>query len=229
MKTVTVMPFVVPDFAERCLDRCKMPNLLVVDNSVDNLGIMRSHNLGIDAMRDLDADWLIIMSAAIRFGDAGGLDFIDALEGLNGTAVVNAEGLFGWHLMAFARETVEAAGRWDENFTPYGLDDCDYAIRIHKSRPGVPWRGVKVDVMDTIMGHSIKLGGVQVDNRRIMDYFEGKWGSPPGPPFETFHNSPWNNVDLPIGYWPDFADGRWDQPAPRTNHGWMRDWDWGAM
>ncbi len=216
MRFVAVLPYVLEEFKDRCLDRCMLDNVLLVDNRRTNLGIMRSHNLGIDAMRELDADWLIVMSAAIRFGGRGGRDFTEALERMAGVAVVNAEGLFGWHLMAFSRATIEAAGRWDENFSPYGWDDCDYAIRVHKAQPGVPWEGVKVDVIDTIMAHSIKLAGVKVDNGHHMEYFETKWGLLPGPPFPEFHDNPWGNPALDVRYWPPHGDGRWDEAAPKT-------------
>lgn len=216
MKYVAVMPFIVESFKDDCLAACKLDNLLLVDNTIDNRGVMRSHNLGVDFMRDQDADWLIVLSAAIRFGPAGGLDLVRMLDTSHARAhVVNAVGVYGWHLMAFARETVELAGRWDENFYPYGWDDNDYAIRIHKAQPEAAWWGATLEVTDTIMGHSIQLAGVTVDNEHHLDYFTKKWGDVPGPPFEAYHDTPWGDPGHAVGYWPATElGGQWDQPAP---------------
>jgi hypothetical protein len=216
VKYVAVMPYVLEDFKAKCLAGCKLDPLLLVDNTTNNLGIMRSHNLGVDLMREHDADWLVILSAAVRFGAEGGLDFISALDRREGHAVVNAEGLYGWHLMAFARDTIEAAGKWDENFFPYGFDDNDLAIRIHKAQPAAIWSGVRVDVSDTIMGHSLKLGGVRAPAPPLLLYFRQKWGDIPGPPFDAYHDTPWNDPTLPVGYWPEHNGGEWDRPAPPT-------------
>lgn len=219
MNYVVVMPWRVREYRDACLARCKLDNVLEIDNSAHNRGVMRSHNIGVDEMRAQDADWLIVLSAAIRFGDAGGLDFVRALEHCADHAVVNAEGVYGWHFLAFARDTVELAGRWDENFYPYGWDDADYAIRIHKSRPGAVWSGIKaLDLSDTVMGHSLADGTVTVDNEHHLDYFEKKWGHRTGPPFEMFYDTPWDDPTIDVRWWPEndpFTRGaRWDQPAP---------------
>lgn len=222
MKYVAVMPYIVEDFKEKCLAGCKFDPLLLVDNTSNNLGIMRSHNLGVDLMREQDADWLVILSAAVRFGVEGGLDFISALDRREGHAVVNAEGLYGWHLMAFSRDCVEAAGRWDENFSPYGYDDNDLAIRIHKAMPDGTWSGVRCDVSDTIMGHSLKLGGVHAPATPRLSYFIKKWGIAPGPPFEAFHDRPWNDPANDIGYWPEHNGAEWNRCAPPTSQASIR-------
>lgn len=217
MKVAAVMPFIVPEYKDACLEHCKLDNLLLVDNTVTNLGVMRSHNLGIDHMRDLDADWLVILSAAIRFApDEGGRDFIRCLESTHADAhVVNAVGVYGWHLMAFSRETIETVGRWDENFYPYGFDDNDLAIRIHKALPNAAWAGVTVAVTDTIMAHSLKLGGVVAPAGPLLDYFRDKWGHrPQGQPFEAFNDHPFGDPANDVGYWPSTRGAEWDQPAP---------------
>lgn len=220
MRYVVVCPFVYQPYFDAMRVRCRLENVLCVDNTVENLGVMRSHNLGVDLMRAADADWLVLLSAAIRFGERGGLDFASALEHCAGHAVVTAEGVYGWHLIAFARETVELAGRWDENFYPYGWDDNDYAIRVHKTRPGAVWSGIKaLDLADTTMGHSVKLAGVEVDNEHHLAYFARKWGGrPEGQRFEWFHDYPFGEIPLPLGYWPEderFTRGaRWDAQAP---------------
>ena len=82
MKYVTVLPFAYRPYLEECkatMHSDFAQNVYFIDdtNPDNRIGIMRAHNMGIDRMRELGADWLIILSAAIRFGEAGGLDFID--------------------------------------------------------------------------------------------------------------------------------------------------------
>lgn len=219
MKYVAVLPFIVQDFRDECVDGMApafRDNLVEVDNTQHNLGVMRSHNIGIDAMRERDADRLIIVSAAVRWApDEGGMDFVRALDATHSEAhVVNAVGVYGWHLIAFSRETIEAVGRWDENFTPYGFDDNDLSIRIHKALPDAKWWGVTVAVTDTIMGHSIKIGGLHAPAPPLLDYFRVKWGDKPGPPFEAYYDHPWNDPANDIGYWPPINGATWDSPAP---------------
>lgn len=221
MKTVAVLPFIVPHFKDVCLSNCKIDNVLVVDNTERNRGVMRSHNLGIDFMRREDADWLLVLSAAVRFApDTGGRDFTEALATTHAEAhVVNAVGVYGWHMIAFRRDVIDAVGRWDENYHPYGFDDNDLSIRIHKAMPDAKWWGVTVGVSDTIMGHSIKVGGVDAPATPLLEYFKGKWGDVPGPPFDAYHDTPWGDPRHDVGYWPapkhpDLAGGAWDEPAP---------------
>jgi hypothetical protein len=182
---------------------CKLDNILEIDNTVNNLGVMVSHNLGVKKMYEEDADWLIIMSAALRFGERGGLDIIEYLETTDAQIIEGFE-LYGWHLMAFRRDVVDAAGGWDENFSPYGYDDLDYSIRIKKAIPDVRWEKIKFDVSDTIMGHSIKLGGVRSNDNILHQYFFNKWGHYPGGghPIEEYYDTPFNLPNVDIKYCP---------------------------
>jgi len=215
MTYVCVMPWMWRPYRDDCLAGCKL-DVMEVDNSEVNRGIMRSHNLGIDEMRRVGADWLIVLGAAVRFGPNGGLDFVHALHQSHAEAhVVNAVGLFGWHMIAFRRDVIEAVGRWDENFTPYGYDDNDMAIRIHKAMPDANWWGVTgLEIADTIMGHSIKLAGLDSPAPPRLAYFVEKWGIAPGPPFEEFYDHPWNDATNPIGFWPPINGAVWDAPSP---------------
>src|ERR1700728_642922 len=79
MKYVAVLPWVYKPFRDEFMKACKL-DVFEVDNSAENLGIMRSHNLAIDKMIAENADLLIVMSAAIRFGEKGGLDFVEQLD-----------------------------------------------------------------------------------------------------------------------------------------------------
>lgn len=215
-KYIAVLPWVYKPYRDLFMETCKL-EVLEVDNSVDNLGIMKSHNTAIDKMHEQNADWLIIMSAAIRFGDSGGLDFIDQLNsdficiGAADKAQWDGHqqvGIFGWHLMAFSRECIEKVGKWDENFTPYGWDDIDYSIRMQKAFPDPEYsrrtKKVSVDVSDTTMAHSIHLGGVTSDNQHHIQYLYEKWGYVVGGDnrLDRMFNHPFNDSTKPLSYFP---------------------------
>jgi len=203
MKYTVVLPYAYRPYFDECMKTCKLENVLAIDNTVNNIGIMKAHNLGIEKMIADDSDWLIIMSAAIRFGEKGGLDFIEELEKRPNDIAVEAIGVYGWHLIAFNRKTIERVGKWDENFTPYGYDDLDYSWRIQcayeleKVRP--VWVKVPVDVADAGMGHSIHLGKIVTqDDNKLREYFIKKWGDIHHPKYKT----PFNIPDCELGFWP---------------------------
>ncbi len=202
MKYTVVLPFIDREYAEDCIKSMKFDpdSILLVDNTTDNIGIMKSHNLGIDKMIADDSDWLIVLSAAVVFGEKGGLDFIAELEKREDFVVVEAAGVFGWHLIAFNKKTIEAVGRWDENFTPYGYDDLDFSWRIQlaydltKVRP--VWQKVPVDLRDKGMGHSLKLGRVKTqDKNKLRSYFFKKWGGITPPIYKNPFNDKNNSVE----------------------------------
>lgn len=216
---VAVLPVVHQPWGDACIKTCRLDNLLVVNNTVTNLGVMRSHNMGIDYMKEKEADWLIVISAAIRFGDEGGLDFARALDRYDGM-VLEAAGVFGWHLIAFRREVFELAGRWDENFTPYGFDDLDLSWRIQialslRYETGKElWTKFPVDVYDEGMGHSIKLANVEAPAAPRLAYLMEKWGviimgDGGKGPFRYTH--PFDDETKDVRWWPDAPNGgRWN-------------------
>jgi len=69
-------------YMKDCMATCKIPreNMMLIDNTVINIGFTKAYNIAIDRVLSEDYDWLIGLSAAIRFGKPGGLDFIEALE-----------------------------------------------------------------------------------------------------------------------------------------------------
>ena len=165
--------------------------MLLIDNTVNNLGIMKSHNMGLDKMKEVGADWLIVLSAAVRFGEAGGLDFIEQIEKhqdcqvINGSGRVMIEGVekvmaIGWHLTAFNKAVFEAVGRWDENFTPYGFDDVDLTLRIRKYfGDKLKWETFPCDSSHVSFSHSVQLAGVESPSTPRIAYFAEKWGRHP--------------------------------------------------
>jgi hypothetical protein len=214
VKYVCVMPWVVWDWRHLCLQTCKI-DVCEVDNSHTNRGVPRSWNMGIDEMRRTDADWLIVMSAAIRFGEAGGLDFIQQLNDHPEHRAISALDTYGWHLIAFSRETVETTGRFDENFWPGYLEDIDYAIRMYRVKPDAPWGAYECDVADAGMAHAIRKARIHHDAEANALYFLTKWGVPPGQEWHRYAQRPFSRPSHPIGYWPKspHTQGEWDQPA----------------
>lgn len=211
MRYVAVMPWVDWIWRNDALLNCKI-DVDLIDNSENNRGVPRSWNIGIDLMRARDADWLIVMSAALRFGNEGGRDFIRLLEAKPDHRVVSALGTYGWHFIAFSRETIETAGRFDENFFPGYLEDIDYGIRMYRVKPDAPWGAYPVDVKDAGMAHALKKGKIQVDNEQIHSYFNHKWGRAPGGEWHEYNHRPFGHDEYPIAYWPTspYTGGSWN-------------------
>lgn len=213
MKYCVVMPTIYPIYREECLATSKLENVLVVDNSPpnNNIGISASWNKGIDYMHELDADWLILMSASMRFGPPGGLDFIEYLEnniGAHAIAATDIKG--GWHFIALSRETIDTCGRFDQNFYPAELEDIDYATRMLKSfgdKFNHPKFGIEAYCKS--VAHGRLLAGVkEYDNHDFrVNYMLKKWGDISNPKWDH----PFNNPDFDLKYWPEAADGgKWD-------------------
>lgn len=180
-------------------------NLLAIDNSVSNNGIMVSHNFGAQVVVEKQLDWLIVASAAIRFGRPQGNDFLEELDKAgNEELVLEAAGVYGWHLIAFSRKVLESVGKWDENFTPYGYDDLDYSYRIQLAfgmdKRSQLWRKVNVAVGDMGMSHSLKHGVQTQPEERLRDYYIRKWGGMSG---KEYFTHPFNDMRNAVNYWPD--------------------------
>ena len=121
IKYVCVMPYAYQPYFEDFIKTCKIPkeNMLLVDNTENNIGIMASHNLGVEFLREKNADWLIVMSASVRFGEQGGLDFIEAIEDNQSALMIHGGGSWnnngkevksialGWHLTAFNKKVFD--------------------------------------------------------------------------------------------------------------------------
>ena len=220
-KFLVVLPYMLQSYYDECAETMRFHEqgrVMAIDNTVDNRGIMRSHNLAIDE-RHPD-EWLIIMSAALRFGRPGGLDFIDHLHHHDDHGVISCSDTFGWHLVAFRPDVVEKMGRFDENFTPYGWDDIDLSIRIHKLMPDLIWGGWPCDLTDMGMAHSIKLAGLESPATPLLEYFNRKWLVPPGSEFDEYADHPFGNPDHHVNYWPSINGATWDGPLFNIHDEW---------
>lgn len=224
MKYVVVVPFTYRPYFDAFMSSCKIPteNILTIDNTDPdrNIGCMASHNKGIEFMREKGADWLVVISPAIRFGENGGLDFIEILKQYSDHQIIHGgsanikgelqhtiEGgghnkVFGWHLVAFSKVILDLAGGWDENLSPYSLCDIDMTLRIRKVMPNVKWETYPCDVTDTTMSHSINLSGVKAAYAPRNSYFTRKWGREGGDWQNDGYEYPFNDPTRPVSYWP---------------------------
>lgn len=225
MRYAVVVPFVYKPYYEEFIKTYMLPedNTLIIDNSPTgqgNLGIMRSHNMGIRFMRDIGAEWLIVMSAGIRFGTPGGRDFIAALDKHPDALLLHGSGMWvdpgtkkevrqvlGWHLTAFRSEIFDKIGGWDNNFSPYGLDDTDLTLRMQK---GFGDR-YKLEITDVDMrhestSHSISLANVKSAYAPRNAYFKRKWGREGGDWQNEGYPTPFNDPAKPLSYCPEPDD-----------------------
>src|SRR5678816_1283516 len=101
MKYQIDMPFIHRPYMEECMNTIKLPreNMLLVDNTTTNIGVAASWNRGIERMRERNCDWLILLSAAIRFGSSGMEDFIEAVSKTD-MDFLACEPSHGWHCIA---------------------------------------------------------------------------------------------------------------------------------
>ena len=221
MKYVVVVPFAYRPYFDEFKATLKLPeeNCLFIDDTSPpgGIGIMKAHNMGIDFARTKDADYLIVMSAGIRFGEPGGLDFIKVIEEHPELLVINGAGLnrengeiqaMGYHLTAFKMDVFNAIGRWDENFTPYGFDDIDLMLRMKKYF-GNQYKvdTFPVDMEHVSRSHSISLAGVVAPSEPRIVYFTEKWGRHPGAYQWDGWAYPFNNPDHNLSYWPVALNG----------------------
>jgi hypothetical protein len=225
MKYVVVVPYAYQPYFDEFRATLKLPaeNCLFVDdtNPVGGIGIMKAHNMGIDFLREKGANYLIVMSAGIRFGEAGGLDFLKVIEDHPELLVINGAGLnrenglvmaMGYHLTAFRAEVFSGIGRWDENFTPYGFDDIDMMLRMKKYFvTEYKVDSYAVDMEHVSRSHSIELAGVQAPSEPRIQYFTEKWGRHPGAWEWDGWPYPFHDETKSLKYWPVAPNGgRWD-------------------
>lgn len=196
MSHVAVIPSIYQPWTDRCLRDCNL-NTYVVDNTETNRGVAASWNIGIDQMERLGADWLIIVSAAIRFGPPGGDDLLAALDANPDALAVEAAQGIGWHLIAIHRRVFETIGRFDENFWPAYYEDIDFGRRMWLGFAQQQWPRIHCDVSLAGFSHGVDLGGAVIDNDKLAAYYAEKWGGPKGE--ETYHR-PFGN--RPIHWWP---------------------------
>lgn len=199
MSYVVICPSIHQPYTDECMATCKMDNVIIVDNTVENKGVPASWNVGLREMKDNDLDWCVFLSAGMRFGPSGGLDFAAVLDAHNGCDpeefpfIESSNGL-GWHFIAVHNKTVDAIGYLDENYSPGYYEDNDYAYRSFLWRGRFGWLKIPVDARMEMVAHGLKFGKVSY-NTGQLDRYIAKWGGEPSK--ETFV-TPFGNPELSI-------------------------------
>lgn len=211
MKYVLLLPFVHSESYDRMVATLHQDVLdsaacvIVLDNTAHNRGCAASRNVGVRAMFDYDADWVIDVSPVTRFGPAGGRDFVESVAA-NDSWVVQSSTPVNWHCIAWSRRMHERVGLWDENFWPIYGEDGDMSRRIHLAMAEDPpvgssaarWDCVDTDAWITMHGHAAKLAGVWTDHERMWQYYVAKWNGRSG---EETHVRPFG-LDVGLDWWP---------------------------
>lgn len=208
MKALWLLPSIDPAWRAECLAGLRAQHVLVVNNAAPNvnLGVTRPWNVGRAAALAGGFDYLILLSEAVRFGPAGGLDLEECLDG---SAVVMTM-CVGWHLLALSIGALGQLGPFDENLPTYG-SDRDAMIRLHLA--GLPSPGYNdqridqhaVDAVDAGVAHSLDAGLVKVHFAHMTEYLEKKWGAGTGPGEHYQH--PFDDPTRDWTWWPSVDEG----------------------
>lgn len=173
----------------------------------ENIGVARSWNIGVEKVIDEKLDYLIILSASIRFKN--GMD--DLISELDKGYNYGLETQHGWHLICLSRKTLESVGYFDENFYPAYWEDSDYIRRMEIIGIHDPMNAEKqipkfqVGATCVTDAHALKTG-VKVNFVGCQDYFVEKWGATNefGSQLDRdkMYKTPFNNPENPIDYFP---------------------------
>lgn len=242
IKALIVLPFAYRPYFEQCVATLdKGLDILAIDNTRANLGVAESWNRGIDKVKQDSYDWLIVCSAAMRFGEAKGLDMLEQLMKYKDAHVINfgaknfpvskfirgtspgpEGGNFSWHCTAVRRDVLEEVGYFDPNFYPIYFEDIDYDLRINKVYnifneetlsydKPLKWLIVPIDATDTGNGHGVKLGKVESPSEPLIAYFATKWGRHPAASVLGSYSHPFNDSKNSIAYFPEAGGRRWNE------------------
>lgn len=208
MSYLVVIPSIVPEYGTACfesLDPAIRPHVLLVDNSQENRGVPASWNLAARRVVAEELDYLVIVSAAMRFTD-GGRDLVAAFTD---TTQAGFNTQHGWHCIAIHRRVFAAIGYFDENFFPAYYEDSDFIRRMELAGfhnpvtqpPAFAYLEVAAECVATAHAHK---AGVAVDFQRQRNYFIKKWGAEPRYDSQAardrLYRRPFNNPAWPLSY-----------------------------
>lgn len=172
----------------------------------ENIGVPRAWNIGIDEGHD----WTFIVSSSMVF--KGGFKKIAA-------KLENYEGLVfrtnhAWHCIGISKKAIDLVGRFDENFYPGYLEDCDWDFRYYLAKQN-EYGNIEINARCQISGGAT-IDGAYVMIPPLRKYFVEKWGGPEmaekeGEPWfgvptvwekkENIYSKPFNNENNDISFW----------------------------
>lgn len=217
MSIIVALPALNGQWAHDCLGTMREElrlRTIVIDNTAEgmhepdagwhyrdgaNLGVARSWNIGMDLACAHNADWLVVLSEAVRFGRLGGVDLLDALLQAPPEYPILHVNNFAWHLQAIRYSTWEVVGAFDPVFWPAYFEDTDYLYRMGLAglpsprENGGQFAHAYIDATDLGAGHSISQRLVQLSLTDAERRYVNKWGGKQG---EERWRHPYNDPQL---------------------------------
>lgn len=233
-KFVGVLPYSYGPYYDEFMKtwhRDDRAELLFLDNTgIDNLGVAESWNWGIDHMRKCQADWLIIISATMRFGKDGIKQMYEQIDKHDYANIIHFaksdvpeqnyagadsppydSGVFYWHLTAVNKRVFDKIGYFDPNFYPIYYEDTDFDIRFRKAFDDPQRLILPIDATSEGVGHAVKLGGVKAPAEPNIVYFVSKWGRSPEAPQLGEYEHPFNNENNSLAFFPPTQGRVWNE------------------
>lgn len=228
MRSLFIIPAINEQMTDGCIENIDpeyYDDVMIVDNTIDgfaskygvgrvrhegrNVGVGRAWNAAAREVIEEEYDYLVILSATMRFHD-GMKGLVQALD-----SIANGYGMetqHGWHCIALHRMTLIKCGLFDENFYPAYYEDSDYIRRmelmgIHNpmsTTQRLPFVEIKAGFEGN--AHGMKKGKVAVNMGACRDYFIKKWGNDPR--YDTqrdrdiLYKHPFNDPTKDISYFP---------------------------
>lgn len=241
-KLVGILPFIHRPYYDEFMATSKLQPLqiMALDNTgaegteTYNIGVAESWNRGIDFMHSTGSDWLLIVSATMRFGERGGLDILEQIEKHPYAHIINfaradvseqnyagadsppyEDGVFYWHCIAIRKEIFERVGYFDPNFYPIYFEDTDFDLRLNKAyqiNGSELWRIiVPIDATSKGIGHAQKKTGIKSDSDKLIAYFATKWGRHPSAAQLGEYEHPFNQPENSLKFFPPARGRVWNE------------------
>jgi hypothetical protein len=196
VSTLMVVPVIDPGISAACLETIHPDvDLFVVDNCPSplgwstskgvfrmghNLGVARSWNLAVRTAGMWDYDAVALVSASVRFGEAGGRDLVTLDPGKWGVTPLPA----AWHTVVLTMGLFERVGFFDENFFPAYYEDADMTRRMSMAGIHLGVGDVVIDLVCGPPGHGVDAlrhqhpGISAVNYIALAEYWAAKWDVP---------------------------------------------------
>lgn len=214
---LTVLPVMLKETADICIGSMlpedsaaglSRDEVLIVDNSREgwaeeryglrtyrdpdghNLGVARSWNVGAREVLNRGLDYLVLMSASMRFGPMLHTTWVRQMETFWGSHLIESEG-HSWHLIAIHREALERVGLFDGAFYPGYVEADDWITRMVLAGLPTSWPRAWVNALS--QGVAIHVQELSCPWGPLRDYYAAKWGGPKG---EEVFTRPWDSESL---------------------------------